>query len=344
MATANRVQLITTTEVDFSVKLSIVIGTRSSALALWQTEFVKTSLLALHPHLHIAIRTIKTTGDKILDSPLSKIGDKGLFTREIEQALLRGEIDLAVHSLKDLPTSLPDGLTIAAVIAREDTRDVLISNDGYSVASLPLGAHVATGSLRRRAQLLALRPDLKILDMRGNLNTRFKKFDERYMLPRKHPEHLDAMILAFAGVHRLGLDARISQMLSHEEILPAVGQGALAIETRADDKAVLSLACSLNDPATELCTRAERSLLRRLEGGCQIPIAAHASLAGLRLSLTAFIGTLDGTRYARHSLSTLLTSPDLPASLEHAEALGIQLAEVLLEQGGQEILSSLRAS
>lgn len=325
------------------MKSSIVIGTRSSPLALWQTEFVKTSLLRALPHLRIEIRAIKTTGDKILDSPLSKIGDKGLFTRDIEHALLARDIDLAVHSLKDLPTKLPDGLAIAAITAREDTRDALISNDGYSIASLPAGARVATGSLRRRAQLLALRPDLEILDMRGNLNTRFKKFDERHALEREHPDHLDAMLLAFAGVHRLGFDARISHLFSHEEILPAVGQGALAIETRIDDADALALARLLNDPATEICTRAERSLLRRLEGGCQIPIGAHAALSNAHLALSAFIGTLDGTRHVRHSLSAPIAADDLPSATERAETLGVHLAETLLEKGGQEILSSLRA-
>ncbi len=324
------------------MKSSIVIGTRSSPLALWQTEFVRSALLRQFPHLRFEIRTIKTKGDKILDSPLSKIGDKGLFTREIEQALLAGEIDLAVHSLKDLPTQLPDGLTIAAITAREDTRDVLISNEGYTLRTLPAGARIATGSLRRRAQLLALRPDLETCDMRGNLHTRFKKFDERRTLAREHPEHLDGMLLAFAGVHRLGLDERISQMISHDEILPAVGQGALAIETRLDDAATHALVAPLNDPATELCTKAERSLMRHLEGGCQIPIGAFASLIGEHLTLSAFIGTVDGKHYLRNSLSCVLAG-NFSARLEHAEQLGIELGEKLLASGGRDILSSIRS-
>jgi hydroxymethylbilane synthase len=324
------------------VKSSVVIGTRSSPLALWQTEFVRSALLRQFPHLQFEVRTIKTTGDKILDSPLSKIGDKGLFTREIEHALLAGEIDLAVHSLKDLPTQVPDGLMIAAITARADTRDVLISNDGYTLRTLPMGARIATGSLRRRAQLLALRPDLEIFDMRGNLNTRFKKFDERQALAREHPEHLDGMLLAFAGVHRLELDERISQIISHDEILPAVGQGALAIETRLDDAATHALVAPLNDYATELCTKAERSLLRHLEGGCQIPIGAFASLIGEHLTLSAFIGTVDGKHYLRRSLSCVLAG-NFSARLERAEQLGIELGEKLLARGGRDILSSIRS-
>lgn len=324
------------------MKSSLLIGTRSSPLALWQAEFVRTLLCQHFPHLHIELRHIKTTGDRILDSPLSKIGDKGLFTRDIELALLSGDIDLAVHSLKDLPTETPDGLIIAAVTAREATHDVLISNAGYTLATLPHGARIATSSLRRRSQLLALRPDLQILDMRGNLNTRLRKFDERSQLPRHHPDHLDAMVLAFAGVHRLGLDERISEHLSHEQVLPAAGQGALAIEVRCHDAETLALVEPLNDMPTLLCTAAERSLLRYLQGGCQIPIGALATLHGETLTLSAFIGALSGQPFVRRQLSQSGFTEPLTAHLARAEALGIRLADELLQQGGRDILAAIR--
>lgn len=315
----------------FALKHALIIGTRSSPLALWQAEFVKAELLHRFPQLAISLRHIKTTGDKILDSPLSKIGDKGLFTREIEHALLRGEIDLAVHSLKDLPTQTPDGLVISAITTREDTRDVLISKNGETLDTLRSNARIATGSLRRRAQLLAHRPDLQIVEMRGNLNTRFKKFND--------DGTLDAMILAFAGVHRLGFDARISEIITHDKMLPAVGQGALGIETRVDDSQTNALIGTLNDFSTALCTKAERALLRRLEGGCQIPIGAFASLENQTLSLSAFIGSLDGARSVRKSLSRQAV-----VSIDDAEETGKTLAEELLHAGGKDILQEIRAS
>ncbi|MDW8466813.1 MAG: hydroxymethylbilane synthase [Chloroherpetonaceae bacterium] len=326
------------------MKSSLLIGTRSSPLALWQAEFVRAELHARFPHLQIELYPIKTTGDKLLNSPLSKIGDKGLFTRDIEQALLSGEIDLAVHSLKDLPTQLPDGLTIAAVTAREATHDVLISNAGYTIDTLPPAACVATGSLRRRAQLLARRPDLRIAEMRGNLHTRLRKFDECNALPLHHPAHLDAMVLAFAGVHRLGLDHRISEHISLNLLLPAVGQGTLALETRHDDSETLALVRPLNDMPTFLCITAERSFLRYLEGGCQIPIGALATLQGATLSLSAFIGALNGQPFVRNQLSEVGFLEPLSSQVARAEALGVHLAEQMLAAGGREILSSIRAS
>ncbi len=306
----------------------VVIGTRKSPLALWQAEFVKASLQAHFPDLNFSLRHIQTTGDKILDSPLSKIGDKGLFTREIEHALLRGEIDLAVHSLKDLPTQTPEGLTISAITKREDTRDVLIAKTPTTLLTLPQGAKIATGSLRRRSQLLSLRPDLHICDIRGNLNTRFKKFFE---------SDLDAMLLAYAGVHRLGMDAYISELLSHELILPAVGQGALAIETRNNDNDIINLVKRLNDPETELATKAERSLLRSLEGGCQIPIGAFGSFENGRFTLSAFVGSLDGTKTLRQTLTKSAIH-----SISDAEATGIELAERLRKHGCDSILNAIR--
>jgi hydroxymethylbilane synthase len=311
------------------MKAHLNIGTRQSPLALWQAEFVKAELQKNNPSLTVELVPIKTTGDKILDSPLSKIGDKGLFTREIEHYLLDGRIDLAVHSLKDLPTQTPDGLAITAITRREDTRDVLIAKEKHTVQTLPQHAVIATGSLRRRSQLLALRPDFKIVDIRGNLNTRFKKFDE---------SPWDAMILAFAGVHRLGWDERISALIPHEEMLPAVGQGALGIETRTGDTETLALLTVLNDPITERCTKAERALLRHLEGGCQIPIGAFAESQENTLSLSAFVGSLDGTTTLRKTISAV--APDVAA----AESLGTALAEALLKQGGWEILYSIRSA
>jgi hydroxymethylbilane synthase len=311
-------------------KQQVRIGTRKSPLALWQAEFVKTELQAHFPDIDFSLHHIQTTGDKILDSPLSKIGDKGLFTREIEHALLRGEIDLAVHSLKDLPTKTPDGLAISAITKREDTRDVLISKTPTTLLTLPTGAKVATGSLRRRSQVLALRPDLEIHDIRGNLNTRFQKFFE---------SEFDAMLLAFAGVHRLKMDDKISELISHDLILPAVGQGALAIETRQDDTAIIEMIQPLNHFETELAVSAERSLLRTLEGGCQIPIGAFASFEDAHFKLSAFVGSLDGKTTLRESLvkSSL-------ASLSDAETVGIELAERLHEKGCDNILNAIRQS
>lgn len=309
-------------------KPSVVIGTRKSPLALWQAEFVKSELQAAFPDLDFSLRHIQTTGDKILDSPLSKIGDKGLFTREIEHALLRGDIDLAVHSLKDLPTQTPDGLAISAITKREDTRDVLISKSSTPLLTLRNGAKVATGSLRRRAQLLALRPDLEIHDIRGNLNTRFQKFFD---------SDLDAMLLAYAGVHRLGMDERISELLSHDLMLPAVGQGALAIETRAGDDEIIGLVMRLNHRETELSTKAERSLLRTLEGGCQIPIGALGTFENGQFTLSAFVGSLDGKETFRERLVKSSLS-----SVSDAEAAGIELAERLRQRGCDKILNAIR--
>ncbi len=309
-------------------KHQIRIGTRKSPLALWQAEFVKAELQTLFPDSQFSLCHIQTTGDKILDSPLSKIGDKGLFTREIEHALLRGDIDLAVHSLKDLPTQTPDGLAISAITKREDTRDVLISKTPTTLLTLPNGAKLATGSLRRRSQVLALRPDLEIHDIRGNLNTRFQKFFE---------SEFDAMLLAFAGVHRLKMDDKISELISHDLVLPAVGQGALAIETRQDDTFIIEMIQPLNHVETELATQAERSLLRTLEGGCQIPIGAVASFDSERFKLSAFVGSLDGKTTLRE---TLVKSG--VESLSDAEAVGIELAEHLREKGCDTILSAIR--
>jgi hydroxymethylbilane synthase len=312
----------------------VTIGTRGSELALWQAHWVERILGERHANLRLVIEIIKTKGDKILDSPLATIGDKGLFTREIEQALLSGEIDLAVHSLKDLPTELPEGLKIGAVSKREDVRDVFIPHPGNPrmklLEQLP-GAKIATGSLRRRCQLLSLRPDFTIMDIRGNLNTRLKKLAE---------SDWAGMMLARAGVVRLGWEARIGETIEADVILPAVGQGALGVEIREGDERILRLVASLTDGPTERATAAERALLRRLEGGCQVPIGTFARVTPdgdgrTSLRLDAMVGSLDGRSIIRGK-----TQGD-PA---RAERLGVDLAETLLAAGADRILSRIRSS
>ncbi|MCS7228665.1 MAG: hydroxymethylbilane synthase [Candidatus Kryptonium sp.] len=303
----------------------IIIGTRGSKLALWQTEFVKEKLSKVVPDIEFEIKIIKTTGDKILNSPLSKIGDKGIFTREIEIELLDGKIDMAVHSLKDLPTKLPDGLTIGAVTEREDVRDVLISRNDLKLADLPLNSVIATGSLRRRAQLLNIRPDFKFVEIRGNIDTRFRKFDE---------SNWDGMILAYAGVKRMNYTSRVSEVISTDIILPAVGQGAIAIEVREKDEKILDLVRKVNHLETELATRAERALLRYLEGGCQIPIGAFAYVSNGKIKLSAMVSNLDGTFLVRDSVEGDVN--------DQVENLGFELAEKLLQQGASKILDEIR--
>ena len=305
------------------------VGTRSSPLALWQTNWIISELQARFPSLTIETTVIKTTGDKILDSPLSLIGDKGLFTKEIEKALLDGEIDLAVHSMKDVPTLLPDGLIISAVTEREDIRDVFISHPDkkYSTfAEIPSGAGIATGSLRRKSQLLHHRPDLSIHDIRGNLQTRRKKLED---------SDWAGMLLARAGVKRLGWDEIISEILSADFILPAVGQGALAIETRANDEPTKQKVQILNHPETRVAVESERALLRKLEGGCQVPIGTHGRIENGQLKLDAMIAGLEGTPMIRGTRS---------GSPEDAEKMGIDLAEELFRKGGDKILESIRKS
>jgi hydroxymethylbilane synthase len=312
------------------LKKQLIIGTRSSPLALWQAEFTKAELSRHFPDLEITLKLVKTTGDVLLDSPLSKIGDMGLFTKDIEKFLIAKEIDLAVHSLKDVPTATPEGLIISAFTEREDTRDVIISKTGAKLLDLPKNAKVATSSLRRMSQLKSLRPDFEICDIRGNLNTRFKKFDEG---------EFDAMMLAYAGVYRLNFSDRISEILPHEIMLPAVGQGALGIETRVDDEQTREIVKIMNHSTTEYCCKAERALLRHLQGGCQIPIGAYASFKNGTLHLLAFVGSTDGTIGIRDEITkTGLTSPS------QAEEAGIELANELLKQGAEKILSEIRKS
>jgi len=303
---------------------TLTIGSRGSDLALWQTNFVKKKLEEQFLALHCEIKMIKTTGDRMLDTALSKIGDKGLFTRQIESALLDGEIDLAVHSLKDLQTEQPDGLMIGAVSKRETPNDVFISRKYASIDELPNGGRVATGSLRRKSQLLHYRPDLIISEVRGNVPTRIKKLDD---------SELDGMILAYAGVHRLGLDERIRQKIPFEIMLPAVGQGAMAVEIRTDDPKVQEIVSVLNDNETFPCITAERAFLRRLEGGCQVPIGALAHIEGDQINLEGVVGNLDGSKNLRERIS---------GNVSDADALGTRLAEQLLKKGAGDILESTR--
>lgn len=306
------------------MKHKFIIGSRGSALALWQTGFVKTELEKRFPEAEFEVRIIKTTGDAILDTALSKIGDKGLFTKQIETALLKKEIDLAVHSLKDLPTTQPANLKIGAVSARETPNDVFISKNYDSIADLPKNAKVATGSLRRRSQLQNFRPDLEIVEIRGNVPTRIEKFLK---------SDSDAMILAFAGVHRLNLDSYIKQIIPTEIMLPAVGQGVMGIEIREDDAEIGQMIRTLNDAAVEKCVTAERAFLRNLEGGCQVPIAAFAEIRGKQLYLKGFVGDLSGTKVIRDEIS---------GDIENAGNLGIELSERCLQLGAADVLSEAR--
>jgi hydroxymethylbilane synthase len=302
----------------------LIIGSRGSELALWQANFVKEKLEAFFPAIKLEVKVIKTTGDKMLDVALAKIGDKGLFTRQIETALLNGEIDLAVHSLKDLQTVQPAGLTIGAVTTRELPNDVLISKKYASIDDLPKNAKVATGSLRRKSQLLHYRPDLEIFEIRGNVPTRIKKFEE---------SDLDAMILAFAGVHRLNLDSYIKQIIPFEVMIPAVSQGVMGIEIRSDDAEIKEFLRKLNNENTSFCVAAERSFLRTLEGGCQVPIGANARLENDEIHLEGMVGNLFGSVNLRDLIS---------GDKKDAADLGKRLAEKLIEKGANKLLEVTR--
>jgi hydroxymethylbilane synthase len=303
---------------------ALVIGSRGSKLALWQAEQVCQRLLDLNPQIDVRVEIIKTTGD-VKNDPLSVIGGKGVFTKELEDALLDGRIDLAVHSLKDLPTVLPDGLSISAICEREDARDALVLRSGVevehaSLAGLPAGAVVGTSSQRRLSQLKGKRGDVVVKDLRGNVDTRIRKLDEG---------QYDAVILATAGLVRLGLADRISARISVAEMLPAVGQGAVAIETRSDNELAVAATRKLDHHETRLCCLAERSFLRSLGGGCQNPIAAHASVIDDSLELAGLVAKPDGSEILRDSLSGPLVDP---------ETLGLQLAERLIQQGAMNVL------
>ena len=305
------------------MKNQIVIGTRGSKLALWQADYIEQRLREQYPELSVTQKRVTTKGDRILDVPLARIGGKGLFTKELEEEMLSGAIDLAVHSLKDMPAKVPDGLVIAAVTKRLDPGDALVSNRFSSFEELPQGAKVGTSSLRRRAQLLCARPDLTMLDLRGNVNTRLRKLDEG---------EYDAIVLAVAGLKRLGFADRIRQVLPRDMVLPAVGQGALAIETRADDKETRDMLAFLRDDDTICCTEAERSFLARVEGGCQVPVGVYATAEGDGLNVEAVIASLDGQRFYRGNVK---------GTRRDAAKLGENLAGKLLDEGGAEILKEL---
>jgi hydroxymethylbilane synthase len=308
---------------------TIIIGSRGSELALWQAAWVRERLEKNFPELKFQLEVFKTKGDRIQETSLSAIGGKGLFTKEIDEALLDGRIDLSVHSLKDLPTEVPEGLLIGAVTERADLRDVFISHPRRNYAGLsavPKGGRIATGSLRRKCQLLHYRPDIEIVDMRGNVPTRLHKLDA---------SDWDGMILALAGLMRLNLMDRVTEIISTDVLLPAVGQGALAVEVRAGDAQTRQIVSSINDWAAALSTSAERTLLKKLEGGCQVPIGAYARVENELFQMEAFIGSLDGKTLIRGSIH---------GSATEAEMLAETLAETLLEGGGEKVLKEIRST
>lgn len=298
------------------------IGTRASQLALWQANWVKSELEKRYPALEVTLTKIKTMGDRILDVPLAQVGGKGLFVKEIEEAMLRGEIDIAVHSMKDVPTEFPEGLGLYCITEREDPRDAVVSRNAR-FSQLPLGARVGTSALRRQAQLLHARPDLEMVTIRGNVETRIRKLDE---------ENLDAVILAAAGLKRLGLTQRVAEYLDVEFSIPAIGQGALGIECRLSDPVITETIAFFNHPDTSHAVRAERALLRRCQGGCQVPIAAHGTVEGGELRLVGFIASVDG----RESLRDEISGP-----VDRCEHLGEELADRLLSRGGRAILEEV---
>ncbi|EPF69911.1 hydroxymethylbilane synthase [Acinetobacter rudis] len=305
------------------MKKNLKIATRQSPLALWQAEYIQNQLMQLHPGLQVELVTFVTQGDKILDTPLAKIGGKGLFVKELEAALLDGRADLAVHSMKDVPMALPEGLSLAVICEREEPYDAFVSNHYEHFEQLPLGAKLGTSSLRRKCQILQQRPDLDVIDLRGNVGTRLNKLDEGLY---------DAIILASAGLKRLGLSHRNRHHLDPQLSLPAVGQGALGLECREQDLETLALIKPLLHAETDACVRAERAFNAYLEGGCQVPIAGFATLLGEQISIEGRVGSVDG--------KTLLISK-MQGHVTQAEQLGVQLAKDLIEQGAAELLAAL---
>lgn len=306
------------------MKNTIRIGTRGSQLALYQAEKVKATLESLFPELQVELKIIKTKGDKILDVALSKIGDKGLFTKEIENELIDGSVDIAVHSLKDLPTKLPEGLKLGAVLERGEFRDALVSKDGKKLADLKPGAVVATSSLRRIAGLLKINDKIIIKDIRGNVNSRLQKMEDGYC---------DAMIMAAAGLQRLGLERYITEVIDPEIVMPAVSQGAIAIETRENDPEVDELMAKLNHVATWNAITAERAFLAHLEGGCQVPLGCYSCVENDQLILSGFVASVDGKQYIKETIS---------GEIGKGAELGVEMAEKMLEKGAHEILSQIK--
>lgn len=305
-------------------KKVVKVGTRDSILAMWQTQFVVDELKKVTDQYEFEIISLKTKGDKILDVALAKIGDKGLFTKELEVGLLEGEIDFAVHSMKDMPTALPEGLQISSMLKRHNPADAFVSDKYNSFMELPEGAKVGTSSLRRRAQLLHARPDLDIHDLRGNVQTRMRKMRD---------ENFDGIILAAAGLERLEMFDEIKEELSYDICLPAVSQGVIGVETRENDEEIINLVQLVNDKQAEICVKAERALLRSLEGGCQIPIGAYAELNEDTVVLEGMVGSLDGKTIIRESIT---------GTKEQCESLGETLANRLSELGGKAILEEIR--
>lgn len=299
------------------------IGTRASKLALAQSRWVKEKIEREHPHIQVELVRIRTTGDKILDSPLSKIGGKGLFVKEIDEALIDKRVDLAVHSMKDVPAELPGPLTISVFPEREEACDALVSRAHHTLDGLPRGSKVGTSSPRRRAQLQHLRPDLSLVPLRGNVDTRLRKLKS---------EGLQAIVLAKAGLKRLGLEGQVTQSISPRQIMPAIAQGALGLEVRRDDARTINLVEFLNDKTTEVAVRAERGFLKELGGGCQVPIAAFAFLKGEEVHLGGMVANSEGTR---------LIKDEITGEKDRAEEIGIELARSLLDSGGREILWSV---
>ncbi len=308
------------------MRTELRIGTRASLLAVTQSTWIKNQIETAHPQTRVELVKITTKGDRILDVPLAKVGGKGLFVKEIEDALLAGEVDLAVHSMKDVPTELPDALHIGIIPVRETAQDAFVSVKYSSLAALPQGATIGTSSLRRKSQLAALRPDLIITDLRGNIDTRLRKLDEGVF---------DAIILAGAGLNRLGLSERITTLLTSDQMLPAISQGSLGIELRRDDTELLAGLQFLHHPQTAVTVAAERAFLLRLEGGCQVPIGAHAILSGETVTLTGLIASIDGRQLIKDTVSG-------PA--DHTEKLGSTLAETLLARGGKALLDAVYAN
>lgn len=298
------------------------IGTRASQLALWQANWIKSELERVYPGIVVELVKIKTMGDKILDVPLAQVGGKGLFVKEIEEAMLRGEIDLAVHSMKDVPTEFPEGLGLVVTTKREDPRDAVISN-GVKFMELRQGARIGTSALRRQAQLLKARPDMEMVIIRGNVETRIRKLKE---------DNLDAVILAAAGLNRLGFTEVVTELLDADFSIPAIGQGALGLECRLDDQATIEALSFLNHPDTAAAVSAERALLKRCEGGCQVPIAAHGTVSGDTLTLVGFIAAVDGSQTVRDTIS---------GPTADSVRLGTELADRLLAAGGKAILEDV---
>ena len=308
------------------MKKTIRIGTRGSQLALYQAKKVKATLENIFPELQVDLKIIKTKGDKILDVALSKIGDKGLFTKEIENALLHGLVDLAVHSLKDLPTKLPEGLKLGAVLERGEFRDALVSLNGKKLADLKAGDVVATSSLRRIAGLLKINNQIIIKDIRGNINSRLQKMEDGYC---------DAMIMAAAGLQRLGLEKYITEIIDPEILMPAVSQGAIAIETRLNDPEIDLLMEKINHPETWNTIIAERAFLAHLEGGCQVPLGCYSKIENGILNMSGFVASVDGKQYIREDISGEIT--------KGAET-GVQLGEKMLKKGAFEILNQIKTT